>query len=96
MIGIFPSQFWEMNPREIRVCFTGYAEKEKYRQMAQDRLNHILGQYIAMGVNNPKKYPKEPLLAKAEESKKNLCFTDEDRERQARLRWSKKGKNGKS
>lgn len=28
-----------------------------------DRLNHILGQYIAIGVNNPKKYPKQPYLS---------------------------------
>jgi hypothetical protein len=28
-----------------------------------DQLNHILGNYIAVGVNAPKKYPKKPLTA---------------------------------
>jgi len=27
-----------------------------------DHLNHILGTYVATGVNNPKKYPRKPLL----------------------------------
>lgn len=28
----------------------------------QDRLNHILGNYIAIGVNDPQKYPEKPIL----------------------------------
>lgn len=31
-----------------------------------DIANHLLGQYISIGVNNPKKYPKEPFLARQE------------------------------
>jgi len=27
-----------------------------------DYLHHILGTYVATGVNNPKKYPRKPLL----------------------------------
>lgn len=33
-----------------------------------DRLNHGLGQYVAMGVNNPKKYPKEPFMQDKKQS----------------------------
>lgn len=53
----------------------------------QDQLNYLLGKYVALAVNNPKKYPKEPFLTK----KQSTIFTsDEDRQQQARLKWLKK------
>lgn len=34
-----------------------------------DSLNHTLGWYIGYSVNNPKKYPRKPLLQKKKEKK---------------------------
>lgn len=59
-----------MNPREIKVCFEGHKEKIEEEMKLKDSLNHLLGKYIAIGVNNPKKYPKKPFLAKEESSYK--------------------------
>lgn len=35
----------------------------------QDSLNFLLGQYVSIGVNNPKKYPSAPLLSEERENK---------------------------
>jgi len=35
----------------------------------KDQLNYYLGQYISVGVNNPKKYPKVPFLEKSNKPK---------------------------
>lgn len=43
----------------------------------QDHLNHILGTYIAAGVNDPSKYPTTPLLDDGE-SKKGHAFTSDE------------------
>lgn len=55
----------------------------------QDQLNHILGNYISIGVNNPKKYPKDPALSANE--KKVVTYTnDAAYERIARIKYGKK------
>lgn len=56
-------------------CLEGYKDRIENDMRVQDSLNHILGQYVAMGINASKKnpYPKKPLLAKDEE--KNKGFT---------------------
>ena len=55
----------------------------------QDRLNHILGNYIAVGINNPKKYPKKPALSQ-DESKKTVYTSDSHFEQIARIKYGKK------
>jgi hypothetical protein len=54
-----------------------------------DQLNHVLGNYIATGVNNPKKYPKEPLMG--EKKREATKYTsDEAYERIARIKYKRK------
>jgi hypothetical protein len=59
-----PNEFWQMSPRQIRACSDGYSERQKRQVELADVLNHVLGKYISVAFNNPKKYPKEPILAK--------------------------------
>jgi len=54
-------------------------EKQRLRQ--SDLLNHILGGYIAIGVNEPNKYPKNPRLSQEPEVE---VMTDEQMEKRAR------------
>lgn len=44
----------------------------------QDMLNYMLGQYIAVGVNNPKQFPKSPFLQKVDSAEKLQPMTDEE------------------
>ena len=46
-----------------------YIEKEENRAREMDMNNFNLGKYIAYAVNDPKKYPKKPFLAKEEANK---------------------------
>lgn len=63
-------QFWYENPQD----FFAYAEAHKQKLIEQDRMNHILGQYVLMAVaqvannaigknKNQNIYPKTPLLS---------------------------------
>lgn len=68
----------------------GYKQKVEREMQQQDQLNHILGNYIATGVNNPKKYPKQPALSNERKSNKQVYTTDEDYERIARIKYKRK------
>jgi len=61
-VGVPYDLFWgDMTPSLLKKYISAYD-----RRLADlDRLNHSLGIYIGMSVNNPKKYPKEPFLSKA-------------------------------
>lgn len=43
----------------------------------QDRLNHVLGTYIAVGVNDPQKYPEKP-ISSTDISNKSSGFTSDE------------------
>ena len=45
-----------------------------------DSLNHILGSYIGLAVNSPKKYPKKPALQKKATNLKRV-FTEAETEK---------------
>lgn len=65
-------------------------EKRITREMDRmDILNHLLGNYIALGVNNPKKYPKKPLF-RTEKAQKKAEMSDEEMEIFGRI-FAKKG-----
>lgn len=65
-------------------------EKRITREMERmDILNHLLGNYIALGVNNPKKYPKKPLF-RTENAQKKAEMSDEEMEIFGRI-FAKKG-----
>lgn len=46
-----------------------HEQKQKEEVKIKDWLNFLLGQYIAFAINDPKKYPKKPFLAKEEKQK---------------------------
>lgn len=65
-------------------------EKRTAREMERmDILNHLLGNYIALGVNDPKKYPKKPLF-RTENAQKKAEMSDEEMEIFGRI-FAKKG-----
>ena len=43
-----------------------YQMRIEDQAILMDRMNHSLGYYIAYAVNEPKKYPEEPLSSKKE------------------------------
>jgi non-canonical (house-cleaning) NTP pyrophosphatase len=45
-------------------CIKGYENRFEKSRRQTDFLNHILGSYISVAVNNPKGYPKHPFLEK--------------------------------
>lgn len=71
-------------------CIEGYNDRLRQAREETDMLNHILGRYISFATHDPKHYPKEPALQKAEEVEKNTARTDDQRIRMARLKYSKK------
>ena len=71
--------FWgDITPK----LFKKYTKAYKRRQRDIDELNHVLGNYIAIGINNPKEYPKKPYLSEENETKKDM--TDSSMELEAR------------
>ena len=73
-------------------CLDGYQERLNQEVQTRDRLNHMLGNYIGIAVNDPKHYPKKPFLTKD----KNEGKTDEARERYVRAMYGRhKRKKGK-
>lgn len=46
-------------------AFEGYGIRVKNQMELLDSTNFVLGQYIAYAVNDPKKYPDKPFIAKA-------------------------------
>lgn len=72
-----------MNPVIYKRYRDEHLKNEKAKVRQSDLLNHILGSYIAIGVNDPKKYPDKPRLA--ENNNGDLPeMTDDEMERQAR------------
>lgn len=52
--------FWHLTPKEINnVIIAHSAQYERLSLLAWE-----IGQYVAVGVNNPKKYPKPPQATK--------------------------------
>jgi len=57
--GVSYELFWgDITPKLLQK----YTQAYNRRLQDLDSLHHLLGNYIAIGVNNPKKYPKEPYL----------------------------------
>lgn len=71
MIGLKILEYWETEPRYFQKMIRVYIQKEELRAREMDTNNFNLGKYIALAVNDPKKYPKRPFLAKEEERKMN-------------------------
>lgn len=82
--------FWQLTPKQFVKHVRIYNEKEKQRVREQDKLNHVLAYYISFAVNEPKKFPKNP-ITEEEIEEVNKVMTDDEMERQARLNTIKKG-----
>lgn len=72
---------------QFQASVKGFKLRVERETEQRDQLNHMLGKYIALGVNNPKKYPSNPYLFKEEKTK--LMSVDQFEEL-ARKRYGKK------
>lgn len=79
-----------MTPRELEVYAKAFKKRTTREMERVDILNHLLGNYIALGVNNPKKYPKKPLF-QTEKARKKEEMSDEEMEIFGRV-LARKGK----
>lgn len=70
-----------MEPIEYKRYLDFYVEREKQKVKEIDALNFMLGKYIAIGVNDPKKYPRKPFLEKEEVKVENRVMTGSEMER---------------
>jgi len=57
-----------MTPKLLHKFTKAYSR----RQQDLDQLNFLLGQYISIGNNDPKKYPKEPFLTEKKQTPKDM------------------------
>lgn len=87
-IGLDLHYFWTLTPKQWEKYVKVFNEKEKQRIKEVDTLNHLLGKYVAYGVNDPKHYPSKPFTEKDTDLKP---MTDEEMEKQARRNTIKMG-----
>ncbi len=80
-MGLTLDYYWHLDVFQFAKHIKVFNEKEKELYKKQDRLNHMLGQYICFAFNDPKHYPSKPYTEKDTELKP---MSDEDMERQAR------------
>lgn len=60
----------------------------------QDSLNFMLGQYVSVGINSPKKYPDKALLS-TESARSNAFRSDDELDAYIRaMAQQQKGKDG--
>lgn len=74
------SEYWEISPNQFKKYMEDYGEREKRRAIEMDTNNYNLGKYVAIAVNNPKKYPREPFLKELvdrEESAEKVMTVEE-------------------
>lgn len=89
-IGLTLDYFWELTPKQYAKHIRIFNEQEQNRIQEKDKLNHILAGYIAYAVNDPKHFPKSPILSE-KQCEKPAIMSDEQMERQAKLNTIKKG-----
>jgi hypothetical protein len=52
--------YWKETPKIFQKRVEVYQEMREEQARESDAINYNLGVYIALAVNNPKKYPKKP------------------------------------
>jgi len=80
-IGVDLETYWTETPNQFRKHIDVYLEKEKMRAKEMDVNNYNLGKYIALAVNDPKKYPRKPFLAERERDFEKKPMTQQEIER---------------
>ena len=88
LIGLDLHYFWTLNPKQFAKHVKVFNEKEQERLKEKDLFNFMLGKYIAVAFNDPKKYPSKPFLENDTDLKP---MTDEEMEKQARRNTIKMG-----
>lgn len=61
-IGLSLHEFWLLTPKQFEKHIKVYTKKKREDMEEVDMLNWVLGKYIAYSFNEPKKYPKKPML----------------------------------
>lgn len=87
-IGLDLHYFWSLDVKQYLKHVRAYNKKQKQKFKDMDALNHLLGQYVGIAFNNPKKYPSKPYTQKEDDLKP---MTDDEMERQARHNTIKMG-----
>ncbi len=87
-MGLDLHYFWSLNPKQYAKHCKAFISAENKRIKEQDALNHMLGKYISIGVNNPKDYPTRPYM---DTSNDLAPMSDEQMEQQARRNTIKLG-----
>lgn len=58
--------FWHMTPNEIAGRFTAFSESRNNDLMLADKIAWMIGNYVGVATNNPKKFPDKPNMIKKE------------------------------
>lgn len=98
-IGLDLDTYWnKIDPAQFEKYIKVYQEKAKEKAIEQDMQNYNLARYIAIGVNDPKKFPREPYLAKELKGEEDKVMTAIEMEKVAESMTYKLGgviKDGK-
>lgn len=71
-------EFWDMTPAEISGRLRAHRASENQRIEGYDTLAWMIGNYVAQGYHQPKKYPKKPDMVKAQGYKPAMDMDDEN------------------
>lgn len=55
-----PTEFWWLSPDELRLRFDAAREAEARKLRLLDTLSWLMGQYVAVALNAPRRYPPRP------------------------------------
>lgn len=69
-------KYWSETPKIFRKRVEVYQEMLEERVIEVDAVNYNLGIYIAMAVNNPRKYPKKPYMSREKVPNKTWSTDD--------------------
>ena len=54
------NEAWHMSPEELGRCFRAWEDMNVRRMKDMDMLAWLIGQYTAVGINSPGRYPMQP------------------------------------
>ena len=74
-----PAEFWRLSPDELRLRFDAAREAEARKLRLLDTLSWLMGQYVAVALNAPRRYPPRPNRVRTR------AATDEEMKRVLRM-----------
>jgi len=75
-----PAEYNELTIGEFVDCVQGYQDRTEDIAVLTDSLNHILGSYVGVAVNAPKKYPKKPVATRKKKSGLKKVYSEAETE----------------